>query len=713
MRHRTPSRPWLALTISAALLLGAGAPAADAAPPSGPIPSARTGQSDTSGPTLARTAEGTGKAEQASTEPDTDRILVDFADGVDDATKQRVIAKTDAASQPLRDAKEIKETATGQTVVASAEKLTPTEQKSVVRDLQADPAVVSAEPDTIVHRATAAWQDNPSDSYFSSQWNLRDIDVPAAWKLATGKNVTIGITDTGITSHPEFSGKTGTGYDFVSGDYDRDGTGGRDGDPTDPGVLNSSENWHGTHVAGIAAAKTNNGLGIAGVAPDARISMARSLGTGASGYQSDIADSIVWLSGGTVPGVPRNPNPSGVINASISWPSGTCPQIMKNAIDSAHARNVPVVVAAGNTGTNADHATPSNCLGAIVVGATTTNDIITGYSNWGSMLDIMAPGGAVGAGQVFSTWNNGWSQPGAASYRYMNGTSMAAPHITGVIALMKERNPSLSVEQIRSILYSTGTYNAGYRTVDARAAVAAVTPQYRLEGNIKRFYDANGGAARFGAPTMNELSITNGGRTQNYANGYGIYWTQRTGAHSLRWGSAIPNAFAAAGWENGWGYPDSEEASAGAGARYQSFDKWFDDGKKPIAFWKSDTGTFMVERRYSIGKYWTSHGAQSGLGMPVSQEKRIGDTGAYQFYRSLDGQWKSTLVMWTPQRGAHAIKQYGAIGAAWVAGGRENGTYGWPVSDEYRSGNTMRQDFSKGWSLEYDLTTHVTRAVRS
>lgn len=714
---RTKKRTWLAVATLSAVSLSTCLPTYAAPLNEADMSSRQAAQADAGHPTLAQVDESTPVHEQAKAEvkEDTDRLVVKFKDHADEPDQKEAIEQADKATDALEDAKEVKTTGTGEKVIESKDEMNPKEQKEAIEKLEADPDVESAEPDRIIVNATAAFPDSPSDSYWNAQWNMRDINVSGAWRQSTGRGVTIGVSDTGITNHPDLNQKMVSGYDFVTGSYDRDGQYGRDSNPTDPGTLNSLANWHGTHVAGIAAAKTNNGTGVAGVAPDAKISMARSLGTGAVGYESDIADSLVWLSGGTVPGVPRNPNPSGVINLSEAWPSNTCPASMKNAINSAYSRNVPVVVAAGNSGTNANYTTPANCLGAIVVGATTTNNIIVGYSNWGPMLDVMAPGGAVGAGQVFSTWNNGWYSQGSATYKNMNGTSMAAPHVAGVIALMKQKNPNLSIEQIRGILQSTGTNISGYKKVNAARAVAATPaakPTYSLGGNIGRYYYANGGAGKFGAPTGNEKNTGEPGRVQNFSKGYGIYWSQATGAHAVNWKGDIGATYRKNRWEYGWGMPRTDEHRSTGGSAYQFFRK--SNGEDYLAMWTQRNGTHVIYTPGGIGHKWIQLGREHTTGVPDNNEVRVKD-GAYQFFRSVnDGKWRSSLMMWTPQHGAHLIKEYGAIGHAWAVNGREHGTYGWPVTDEYKVGKDLvRQDFSKNWTVEYNLSTGQTRAFHT
>ncbi|MEE7547807.1 S8 family serine peptidase, partial [Xanthomonas sp. Kuri4-1] len=163
------------------------------------------------------------------------------------------------------------------------------------------------------------------------------INVRPAWDKATGNGVVVAVIDTGITSHPDLDANILPGYDFISDTFvSRDGDG-RDADPSDEGDWNpvqgecyttpspspiTDSSWHGTHVAGTIAAVTNNAVGVAGTAYNAKIVPVRVLGR-CGGYTSDIADAIVWASGGSVSGVPANANPAEVINMSLGG-SGTC-----------------------------------------------------------------------------------------------------------------------------------------------------------------------------------------------------------------------------------------------------------------------------------------------------------------------------------------------------------------------------------------------------
>ena len=280
------------------------------------------------------------------------------------------------------------------------------------------------------------------------------------------------------------------GYDFISDTFVANDGNGRDSDASDPGDwINPGEcgpgdpaafeasSWHGTHVSGTIAARTNNSLGVAGVAFNARIVPARVLGK-CGGYTSDIADAIIWTSGGTVSGVPANANPAKVLSISLGG-GGACGTTTQNAINSARSRGASVIVAAGNSNANASNFTPANCSGVVTVAAVGRNGGKASYSNFGATVEVAAPGGSGGANSVLSTLNAGSTSPGADSYALYNGTSMATPHVSGVVALMLSVKPTLTPDQVTSILQSTARAfpatcsQCGSGIVNANAAVDA------------------------------------------------------------------------------------------------------------------------------------------------------------------------------------------------------------------------------------------------
>jgi serine protease len=272
------------------------------------------------------------------------------------------------------------------------------------------------------------------------------------------------------------------GYDFISDPTIAGDGNGRDSSALDAGDFTAGgrSSWHGTHVSGTIAAVTNNGAGVAGVAFGARVVPVRVLGRG-GGTTSDIADAIIWASGGTVPGVPANANPARVINMSLGG-GGPCGATTQNAIASARSRGTVVVVAAGNSNINVSNATPANCPGVVAVAAVGRNGGKASYSNFGTLVDVAAPGGDQRTGQangVLSTLNAGATTPGNDSLAFYQGTSMATPHVAGAVALMLSVNSSLTPDQVENLLRTTtrafpaACNQCGTGIVNALAAVNA------------------------------------------------------------------------------------------------------------------------------------------------------------------------------------------------------------------------------------------------
>ena len=182
-----------------------------------------------------------------------------------------------------------------------------------------------------------------------------------------------------------------------------------------------------------------------------------------------------WAAGLAVPGVPANAYPARVLNLSLGGRS-QCSPAWQSAIDDVTARGAVVVVAAGNENRDAKDYTPAGCDGVITVAATDRNGSRARFSNFGAAVEISAPGV-----NVLSTWNTGTTTPGAATYAWMSGTSMAAPHVSGVVSLMLSRNPSLTPAQVLAILQQTArrfpvgstctTSLCGSGIVDAEAAI--------------------------------------------------------------------------------------------------------------------------------------------------------------------------------------------------------------------------------------------------
>jgi serine protease len=413
------------------------------------------------------------------------RFVVKFKTGTAGTVNARANAYGQAARTSGVSVTELHATARGAAVVQADGALTPRGSAKVLASLRGQSSVEYAEPDTFIRPAST-----PNDPLYPQQWDLSEdtagMRVPAAWDTASGLGAVVAVIDTGITPHSDLTNIL-PGYDFISDTTKSNDGDGRDGDATDAGDYcnGSPSSWHGTHVAGTIGAAANNGIGIAGVAYSAKILPVRALGT-CGGYLSDIADAVVWAVGGTVTGVPANANPARVINMSLGG-SGQCGSYFQSALDYAAAQGVTVVAAAGNENSPASGSTPANCNNIITVGATGREGNKASYSNYGPEVDVSAPGGDGSTGRantILSTWNNGTTAQGSETYGYMQGTSMAAPHVAGVAALMLSANPALTPAQVETILMETArplpgtcsTGGCGNGLVDAAAAVGSVLP---------------------------------------------------------------------------------------------------------------------------------------------------------------------------------------------------------------------------------------------
>lgn len=371
---------------------------------------------------------------------------------------------------------------------------------ALARKLAALPEVEYAEPDYVM-RPTLV----PNDSSYAAQWHYYGpfgINAPAAWDITTGSaTVRVAVIDTGITDHPDLAGRWVGGYDFIADVPTANDGNGRDSDPHDPGdwvTANmcglgepaESSSWHGTHVAGTIGAASNNGLGVAGINWVSPIVPIRVLGR-CGGFTSDIVDGMRWAAGLTVSGVPANANPAKVLNLSLGG-GGSCSATYQNAINAINAAGAIIVVSAGNSNANAANFTPASCNGVVTVASTDRDGNRAFYSNFGTAVEISAPGGETNTNSpspapqngVLSTLNNGLTTPGTASYAYYQGTSMAAPHITGVLSLMVSLDPTLNFTQSLQILQISArafpggsnctTSTCGSGIVDAAAALNAV-----------------------------------------------------------------------------------------------------------------------------------------------------------------------------------------------------------------------------------------------
>lgn len=338
--------------------------------------------------------------------------------------------------------------------------------------LRADPAVAYAESD--YRRHILATPDDPL--FLAQQWHLKNdastpsaIDALGAWETTQGSDgIVIAVVDTGVRfDHPDLgraaaAGRLLDGYDFITDLATANDGDGPDADASDPGdwCQGSSSSWHGTLVSGIIGAATNNAIGIAGITWSGRILPVRGLGK-CGGDDSDLIPAVLWAAGIHVSGVPDNPNPARIINLSLGS-AGSCPASWQDAISQVVARDVLVVVAAGNE--SGPVGSPANCRGVAAIAALRHAGTKVGFSNLGREVALGAPGGNCvnlsGAClySIDSTTNDGITTPGASTYtdqiNFNVGTSFSAPIVAGIAALMTAVNDRLGATHLIARLQS-------------------------------------------------------------------------------------------------------------------------------------------------------------------------------------------------------------------------------------------------------------------
>ncbi len=341
---------------------------------------------------------------------------------------------------------------------------------AVLHALSRRPDIEVAEPDSLFAASPTegvevlpperTWEGFPNDPMYERQWHLRQIGMPAAWKLADGGGVIVAVLDTGVAYEDfqkfhqveDLKGITFVKpYDFVDNDTHA-----------------NDDHGHGTHVTGSIAQVTNNKIGVAGVGRNIRIMPLKVLGGNGSGSVAGIADAIRYAAD----------NGAKVINMSLGGPFPS--KALKNAVAYAHKKGVTVICAAGNDGRN-KVGYPAAYPGAVAVASTQSDEATAFYSNYGKDIDIAAPGGNTRGGEAGGVLQNTIKvgDPTKSGYYAFMGTSMASPHAAGVAALIVGEgvtNPAM-VEQIlkdtarrpNGKQYSSDKYGAGI--IDAPAAV--------------------------------------------------------------------------------------------------------------------------------------------------------------------------------------------------------------------------------------------------
>jgi serine protease len=375
----------------------------------------------------------------------------------------------------------------------------------------------------------------PNDSYYGLQWHYPFINLPQAWDITTGNsNVIVAVIDTGVLlSHPDLQGQLTPGYDFISDTFGL--TNANDGDgidpnPDDPGDLSNpdgSSSFHGTHVAGTIAARTNNSTGVAGIAWNTKIMPLRVLGV-EGGWSFDVMEALLYAA--------RQPNSSGtlpfqaadIINLSLGGPGWLqSEQDFYNELHDTH--NIIVVAAAGNDASSSPHY-PSSYNNVVSVSAVDASVSLAYYSNFGAAVDVAAPGGGNtpdlnGDGYYDGVLCTTGDDSGLSIdfvYAFYQGTSMATPHVAGVAALMKSVYGGLTPGEFDSLL-SAGTITQdigspgrdnlfGHGLIDAYKAVVAAQDLAGGGTEIPPLLVVNPTSVNFGSSlTSISLSVQNGG----------------------------------------------------------------------------------------------------------------------------------------------------------------------------------------------------------
>lgn len=381
--------------------------------------------------------------------------------------------------------------------------LSEQEKASTLERLKADPEVEFAEPE---HTFTT--KQIPNDPFLSSSgtwgqpyqdlWGMFAINAPAAWDTAQGDGVVVAVIDTGVDyNHPDLADNIWTNPNEIAGNFvDDDGNGFVDdfhgwnffnntNDPLD-------DNGHGTHVAGTIAAEGNNGIGVIGVAWHSKVMPLKGFDFSGTGFDFTLAPAIMYAAN----------NGADVINAS--WDSFTSnmqvfgdSQTIEEAIQYAASLGVVFVASAGNSSQEANNFFPANSPEAITVASSGPFGNFSFFSNFGSKIDVTAPGEDILSTQAANTF---FGNPVIDGYARMTGTSMAAAHVSGVVALILSQNPGYSPDIVRTILHLSATPNFDTRfgagELNAAIAVTIVNP-----------LDARITGVQFGASPSDPITI--------------------------------------------------------------------------------------------------------------------------------------------------------------------------------------------------------------
>lgn len=391
----------------------------------------------------------------------------------------------------------------------------------MVRALRKQPGIQYAEPNYILK----ALSTEPNDTFYSYQWHYPDINLPEAWDITTGSSdVVVAVVDSGVLlAHPDLAGQLVDGYDFISDpDTSMDGDG-VDDNPDDPGDSEEGESsFHGTSIAGVIGATSDNHTGVAGVTWQAGIMPLRALGYGGAGTMSDILEAVKYAAGlETNIGITLD-EPVDIINLSLG--STAYSAIAESVYAQVREQGVIVVAAAGNE--KSDNVIyPAGYETVVAVGATAYDDTRASYSSYGPAVDVAAPGGDSRdvnhdgyIDGVLSTWGDDSNGSIEMWYLFRTGTSMAAPHVAGVAALMKSLYPGLTPDEFDALLQ--GGYltidlgdpgrddEFGYGLIDAHQAVL-VAQEGTSSGSLPKIPYANPDFLNFGSSmTGSEVTVT-------------------------------------------------------------------------------------------------------------------------------------------------------------------------------------------------------------
>ena len=365
------------------------------------------------------------------------------------AASDQLVTVESAPPNPYRSASSATSARSASAVARAAVMLEASGLAAASRPTQLVHTAVSAAPLHVsASSALSAVSAAPNDPYWSQQWDMAKIQAALGWAAAGSlAPVTVAVIDTGVDlSHPDLAGRVvGPNTNTI---------GAVSGCST-PASGVQDDNGHGTHVAGIIAAVPNNGIGIAGTAPNARLMIVKALDCTGTGTTDTVAEGIDWAAA----------HGARVISMSLADNCGVGEDpTLASAIASAAAQGIALVAAAGNEGCS-EKTYPAADSHVVAVGASTQSDTRASFSNYGSWVDLYAPGVSI------------WSTYPGGSYRQMSGTSMAAPHVSGAIAVLMGMGRSAAQAE-NMVISSADTVAAGRRLNLYRAALAAGgTPQ--------------------------------------------------------------------------------------------------------------------------------------------------------------------------------------------------------------------------------------------